>query len=175
VASKSRKATQKPASKGRGEKLAYGRPARKYTSKEISLAGIQPDFSRADLHFDGVDHAGASYEARIFLNNTGADASTPKKLELGYAGSFHIFGHGGCYGDDEGHCEVRTRRPYDPRPEHPLTPARKIVIATDAVRRALKKGKNVTVTVVPIVVSGTPKCDYENVLGFNSIRVLTYR
>jgi len=49
------------------------------------------------------------------------------------------------------------------------------VIATDAVRRALKQGKQVTVTIVPIVTSGTTKCDYNNVLGFRRIKVLTYR
>lgn len=171
--------TKTTASKGpqkeRTRTAGYGHPARKYTSETINLAGISRDFARADLQFDGIEHSGASYEARIFLNNPQADAKTPRKPEQGYAGSFHIFGHGGCYGDDEGHCEVRPRRPYDPRLEHPLAPATKTVIATDAIRRALKQGKSVTVTVVPIVVSGTAKCDYENVLGFQRINVLTYR
>jgi len=41
-----------------------------------------------------------------------------------------------------GHCEVRgVPRPYDPRPAHPLTPARKTLIATEALRRAASKGK----------------------------------
>ena len=33
---------------------------------------------------------------------------------------------------DPGHCEVRPRREYDPRPAHPLTRAKKVVIATQA-------------------------------------------
>jgi len=147
----------------------------RYVSDPLDLPAREPGFYRADLIFYGVDHSGSSYEARVFLNNPSADAKTPRTLEKGYAGRFHIFGHGGCFGDDEGHCEVRPRRPFDPRPEHPLTPATKTVIATDAVRRAIKQGKQVTVTIVPIVTSGTTKCDYNNVLGFQRIKVLTYR
>src|ERR1700730_9488090 len=73
-------------------------------------------------------HGEASYEGRIFLNNPKADAETPKDLAHGYAGSFHIFGHGGCLGD-VGHCEVsqHNRESYDFRSPHPLTPAKKRV------------------------------------------------
>jgi len=175
VAAAKTKAKPKAKQKGRGKPAPYGHPANRHTTEAISVTGIQKDFSRADLQFEGLEHGGASYEARVFLNNPSADAKTPRTPEKGYAGRFHIFGHGGCYGDDEGHCEVRPRRPFDPRPEHPLTPATKTVIATDAVRRAIKQGKQVTVTIVPIVTSGTTKCDYNNVLGFQRIKVLTYR
>jgi tyrosinase len=132
------------------------------------------DFHRADLEFEGVDHSGVSFEALVFLNNKNADARTAKTPANGYAGSFHIFGHGGCFGD-VGHCEVQgLPRHYDPRPAHPLTPARKIVVATDAIRRALRKGKSMTVTVVPVVTSGTSRCDFENVLKFDRVFVVTY-
>ena len=172
-------AAKKPGDKAQQKQhtqaVPYGHPARKHTSQSITVAGVETNFSRADLQFDGIQHGGASYEARIFINNPEADAATPRTSDKGYAGRFHIFGHGGCYGDDEGHCEVHPRRAYDPRPEHPLTPATKSVIATEALRRALKQGKRITVTVVPIVLSGTPECDYENVVGFEKIKVLTYR
>jgi|GEM_PF-399751 len=153
---------------------SYRKPAKKYTGSKISMEGFSSTFSRADLKFDGVDHAGVSYEARIFFNYPEADESTPLTLDYGYAGRFHIFGHGGCFGD-VGHCEIREqRRPFDPRPGHPLTPAGKTVIATEAIRQAMKKWKEVTITVVPIVLSGTKLCDYEDVLKFDKVSIVTY-
>ncbi len=122
-----------------------------------------------------MDHSGLSYEARVFLNNDSADETTSQTAEFGYAGSFHIFGHGECFGDDPSHCEVRAApRPYDPRPAHPLTPARKAVIATEAMRQAVTSGKPVTVTVVPVLRADTPKADYENVLKFDKVSIITY-
>ena len=41
-------------------------------------------------------------------------------------------------------------------------------------RRAAAKGKDVTVTVVPIVRAGTDKCDYDDVLKFEKISVVSY-
>lgn len=149
--------------------------ANRYTAPEIYLDTLDQTFTRADIEFDGVDHSGASFEARVFLNNPDANDSTEKTLESGYAGSFHIFGHGGCFGDDEGHCEVHPRRAYDPRPGHPLSRARKVVIATPAVRRALEQNSTATITVVPIIMSLTEKCDTENVLKFDKVSIITYR
>jgi hypothetical protein len=145
-----------------------------YTSPPLSLDGTD-GFARADLEFHGVDHSGASFEARVFVGNPSATAATPKTVGVGYAGSFHIFGHGGCFGD-VGHCEIRAaRRPYDPRPSHPLTPARKVVIATEVIRNALKKSEPLTVTVVPVITSATPRCDLQNVLQFDRVALVTYR
>jgi hypothetical protein len=145
-----------------------------YVSPKINLEPLDPVFTRADIEFHGVDHAGASFEAAVFLNNTQADESTPRTLEAGYAGSFHIFGHGGCLGD-AGHCDVKENpRPYDPRPAHPLTPAKKVVIATDAMNRVFHQGKEVTVTVVPIIKSATKRTDLTNVLKFERLSIVTY-
>lgn len=164
----------KPAARSTTKVPKLPKSAKRYVSPKINLAGVDSEFHRADLVFEGLDHSGASFEARVFLNNESANDKTTKVLETGYAGSFHIFGHGGCFGD-VGHCEIRGNpRPYDPRPAHQLTPARKVVIATDAIRRALAKGKQVTVTVVPIVHAGTPKCDFENVLKLDKVSVRTY-
>ncbi len=150
------------------------KPAKKYVSPAISLATLDRDFARADLEFHGVDHSGTSFEARVFINNPKAAEGTPTTERNGYAGSFHIFGHGGCFGD-LGHCEVRgLPRLYDPRPAHPLTPARKVLIATEPIRRALRQGKSMTVTVVPVVTSGTSRCDFENVLKFDRVSLVTY-
>lgn len=146
-----------------------------YVSAAIDLGSMTRAFSRADLVFDDVDHSGASFEARVFINNPKADASTPRTDEAGYAGSFHVFGHGGCFGD-EGHCDVVPRRALDPRPAHPLTPIRRTVIATDAVRRAMGSGDSATLTVVPIVTGMTPKVDPDaEVLRFDRVTLVAYR
>lgn len=136
------------------------------------------DFKRADLVFDEVDHAGPSYEARVFLNNAGANADTPRTLDQGYAGSFHIFGHGNCFGD-VGHCDVddRGKAPHDLRLPHPLTPARKIVIVTDALKHILQRdGKLDHVTVVPVAFGhpATGETDPEGFLKYDKVQLLTY-
>ncbi|HEY5988681.1 MAG TPA: hypothetical protein VIV12_20220 [Streptosporangiaceae bacterium] len=146
-----------------------------YSSQPISVAGIDREFARADIEFHELDHSGASFEGRVFLNNTSADEKTETSPAHGYAGSFHVFGHGGCFGD-EGHCDVAPRRTYDPRPAHPLAPAVKVVIATGALRAALSGSpETITVTVVPVVTSLTGKCGPDDVLSFSTVRIVTYR
>lgn len=137
-----------------------------YTSQPISASHIPvEDVSRVDIEFRQVDDSGASFEGRVFLNNPEADEDTEPNPENGYAGSFFIFGHGGCFGD-EGHCEVDTERPfdpYDPRRSHPMTPVETSVEATEAVRRTASEGGDITVTVVPVITGLTEQTDVENV------------
>src|SRR5215469_18924189 len=93
--------------------------------KPLQLASKfrEANFYRADIQFHGVDHSGATFEGRVFLNNPKATEKTEKTRANGYAGSFYVLGHGGCFGD-VGHCDVpKTRRPHDHRRPHPLTPA----------------------------------------------------
>ncbi len=145
-----------------------------YNSKPIRTAHLPAQFSRADLEFIGVDHSGASYEARVFVNNPNANINTPPIEAAGYAGSFNVFGHGGCFGD-VGHCELpRQRDNFDPRPSHPLLPMKKVVIATSAVRSAVAQRAEITVTVVPIVKSWTDKSERHDVLKFDHINLMTY-
>src|SRR5450631_1436017 len=105
------------------------------TPTTVTLRPPTVPFDRADLEIHGLDHSKASFEGRIFLNNPGADVGTPPDLEHGYAGSFFVFGHGGCAGD-VGHCEVPTepQRPFDLRPEHQLTRMTKRVTIGDQLR-----------------------------------------
>lgn len=141
----------------------------------VPVAGLDAEFYRADIEVHGIEHGGATYQGRIFLNNPGADEDTPRTAQTGYAGCFHIFGHGGCLGDP-GHCDVVPRGLHDPRPAHPLTPAFKIVPATDAVRRALRAGDEITVTIVPVILSTTTAVGRpDDVLEFDHVRVVTYR
>jgi hypothetical protein len=151
-------------------------PAKTYTSKPvpIAFAGAGHRFSRADLEISGIFHGEASYEGRIFFNNSAADENTPCTIDQGYAGSFHIFGHGGCFGD-AGHCDVHEHREaYDFRQPHPLTPAKKRVTVTNALREVARTNQQTTVTIVPVVSATTELCDPHNVFRFEQMRLVTY-
>jgi hypothetical protein len=147
---------------------------------ELERPTPTPDlFTRADLEFRGVDHSGPSFEARIFLDNRKADIDTPREAGEGYAGSFWVFGHGGCFGE-LGHCDIPAgpRGPYDKRPPHPLTPQFKTVIITEAFKRVLQtsEAKTILVTIVPIVSDrqvSREKVD-KDPLKFESVSLLTY-
>jgi hypothetical protein len=110
---------------------------------ELARPPNDPDeFSRVDLQFRGVDHSGPSYEAVVFFDNQKATASTPRTEDAGFAGSFYIFGHGGCFGE-LGHCDVRDapKGIYDKRLSHPLTPQFKTLIITDPLRRLMRTSR----------------------------------
>jgi tyrosinase len=148
--------------------------AERFVTKPIDVPRREPDseFARADLVFYGIDHSGPSFEGRVFINAPKADASTPRD-DPHYAGSFHIFGHGGCFGDP-GHCDVRTEPvdAFDVRPPHQLVPATRTVIVTDAMRRLLgDEDEQVTVTVVAVVAGAST----HDVLRFDTVRLLTYQ
>jgi tyrosinase len=145
----------------------------RFVSAPITLApdATKLEYKRADLVFYGVDHSGASFEARIFINLSAADTATPRDHH-NYAGSFNVFGHGGCFGD-VGHCDVPSGPPdpFDWRPQHPLTPAVKTVTVTDALRRIAKpEDESITVTAVAVVLGPASNA----VLQFDTVRLLTY-
>jgi hypothetical protein len=134
------------------------------------------DYWRIDLIIDDVDHSGASYEGRVYIDNADATEETPRQAEEGYAGSFYVFGHAGCFGD-VGHCDVPSapRDPYDLRPPHQLVPHTKILPVTEAVRRGT--GESVTVTIVPVVrdYGDLPVVtDPDRPLKFSSLRLVSY-
>lgn len=148
--------------------------ARVVTSHPMEVASIDKAFDRADIEFEGLDHSGVSYEGRVFLNNPGATEDTPL-ADSSYAGSYFIFGHGGCLGD-VGHCDVIARRAFDPRPAHPLTPALKTVIATPALRKVLTQAPQITVTVVPVILGTSPRLGRpDDVIKYEQVRIITYR
>jgi hypothetical protein len=161
--------------------LTYHRRGGRPTSHAIHFArdNLQrKDFQRADLIFEGVDHAGPSFEARVFLNNAEATEATPRRPENGYAGSFHIFGHGSCFGD-AGHCDVtdRGKAAYDLRGNHPLTPAQKVLIITDALKQVLDRdGELHHVKVVPVAYGhpATGAADPEGFLKYDTVHLTTY-
>ncbi|HEX3873044.1 MAG TPA: hypothetical protein VHW26_02785 [Solirubrobacteraceae bacterium] len=144
----------------------------RFVSEPIDLPEGDGAYSRADLVFYGVDHSGPSFEGRIFLENPAADPTTPVDSDHGYAGSFYVLGHGGCFGE-AGHCDVPTgpRDPFDLRPPHQLTPNTVTVIVTDALQRL--PGPTVRITVVPLVRTADGRAT-AGVLEFRELRLLTY-
>jgi hypothetical protein len=160
-----------------GPPRRIGGGAKTFTSRPVPIDFAAPDhrLTRADLEIEGIFHGGASYEGRVFLNNPKADHTTPRDREHGYAGSFYIFGHGGCLGDP-GHCEVKedTRERYDFRAPHPLTLALKRVTVTDTLRDLAKTNKEVTVTIVPVVSAANELCDTEDVFRCENMRFVSY-
>jgi hypothetical protein len=147
-----------------------------YTSPPLDLppSGAAVHYDRVDLIFYGVDHSGPSYTARVFLDNPAANATTAPSAEARYAGCFTIFGHAGCVGTDDDHCNplARTVDEFDVRPPHPLLPQTKVVTITEALGR-LGSLSSVTVTVVPVV-PGETEAELTDALDFTSVRLATY-
>jgi hypothetical protein len=148
----------------------------RYLAQDVRLSPstIAGEFTRADLVFYGVEHRGRSFEALVFLDAPEATLATPLDVENGFAGSFVVFGHGGCFGD-VGHCEVPRgpRDPFDTRPPHGLTPHTKLVEITEALKPRCQ-GESIAVTVLPVV-PGVEQAQLADVLFFTSMSLLAYR
>jgi tyrosinase len=148
---------------------------KRWTSPPLPVPDLDTTrISRADAVFTGVDHSAESYEARVYVGNQRANLETGLDPERGYAGSFTIFGHGGCFGDDPDHCnpEKGYRDEFDMRPPHPLTPQTKTVRITDALK-GRASGEQVYITVVAVDQSGEePK--QSDAMDFEELRLLVY-
>jgi hypothetical protein len=105
------------------------------------------DFTRADLEIYGIDHFRPSYTGLIFFNAGNINPKTIDPSDPRCAGSFSIFGHSKCVGD-EGHCHPHVPQRFDPRRSDPLTRAFKRVTVTTALKAALATRKTLQVTIV---------------------------
>jgi tyrosinase len=132
------------------------------------------DIKRADLTVYGLDHSGPTYRVRVFFDQPDATVDTPLQSP-NYVGSFTVFGHGGCFGD-EGHCDVRGPvTPFDRRLPHQLVPATRVLICTDAVKqRVADRHETVTVTLVPVVRESPFADPSSDVLQVGQICLHTY-
>lgn len=142
----------------------------RFTTDPIELPPRGHQIARVDLIFYGLDHSGSSYEANVFMDSRGvgreADAS-----HRAYAGTFYIFGHGGCFGD-VGHCDIpQGEDPFDLRPPHQLEPASRILTVTDSVDRLLERGVEAAKVTVA---ARTPGRAPNDVLAFERVRLATY-
>ncbi len=155
-----------------------------YTSPPLDLPDLRDSYiKRVDLQIHGVGHREASYQVRIFLNRPQADASTACEPEEGYAGSYWVFGHGGCVGDAM-HCHVPEGSPhrYDVRPPHKLTPQVRVVPVTAAWHatepsEANTRSPTLTVTLVSVNgvdPDGTRREDASELLVFERLSLVAY-
>jgi hypothetical protein len=149
-----------------------------YVSQEIifDIRKLENKFYRADIEIHNLDHSGQSYEGRIFLNNPSANQRTPIDQEHHYVGSYHVFGHGGCYGD-VGHCDgVHEKRRYDRRMSPDIRPQYKRIIATKMVRRLGSETNKFTVTIVPVLYGrqGYQTPPGQDIIKFDNIGIITY-
>jgi hypothetical protein len=141
----------------------------RFDSEPLELPETERPISRVDLIVYDVDHSAESYEGRVFIGEeppAGSGEDHPS-----YAGSFYVFGHGTCPGE-EGHCEVPTARdPFDLRLPHHLEPHVAIVTVTDHVRGLIEAGTTeAPVTVAAHAADGTSL----KALAFTKLRLLTY-
>jgi hypothetical protein len=142
----------------------------RFTTDPIELPPADRPFTRADLLFYGIDHSGPSFEALVFMDARGVGKGARTEHNA-YVGSFHIFGHGGCFGD-VGHCDIPSHDdPFDLRPAHQLEPRLRIVSVTDAVKALLLREVEAAKVTVAARAVGSASND---VLAFSKVRLATY-
>ena len=134
------------------------------TSPEPAYLPIGPvvgPFKRAQLDFYQLRPPKQAYEVRAYLNNEGADASTPIS-DPSFGGRLVLFGHGGCYGAP-GHCDPSQakRGDYDKRRKHYLRyeSTRYTIDCTRGLRRLVDGAGgpvDVAVTLVVMDAAGDP-------------------
>jgi len=115
---------------------------------------------KAEVRLHHIRYAQRGGLVRVFLNQPGADATTPTRGNPGFVGQFHLF-MGPCVGG-EGHCAEPPdqKRPFDLRPRHRKTPAHLRFDATATVQRLLAGGaSDFTVQVVTLDIQGQPADD----------------
>ena len=143
----------------------------RFRSKPLELPDPEHRIDRVDLALYDVDHSAGTFEARVFLGaprNLKRDAGDDHPA---FAGSFYVFGHDRCPGE-EGHCHVPTGRdPFDLRLPHHLEPTLALVTVTAAVERLLSAGKRKAA--VDVIVHG-PDGEALKALDFSHLRLLTY-
>ena len=136
--------------------------------------GVVSEFKRADLEFYGINHFRPSYTVHVFFNDKRVDVKTCNESKESYAGRFSILGHPQCVGDD-GHCDMPTdHRRFDDRPSHPLTPAFRRIIVTDALRKAAKSSDTLTITLLISSSGEAKKKNGKKLFDFVSAQLVTF-
>ena len=135
-------------------------PIAKFVSKPIPIDSKVKKFRKAEVRLHWVPQLLRSCFVRAFVNQPGADATTPVRNNPHYAGYLAIFGHGECYGGP-GHCDLPPprARAYDQRPRSHNTPRNHRIDITQAARAALEKSDALTLTLVVIGVDYRAETD----------------
>lgn len=126
-------------------------PIGRFVSAPINIDPKARGFKKAEIRMHWVPQLMRSCFVRAFLNQPGADASTPVRDNPHYAGYLAIFGHGECYGGP-GHCDLPPprSRPFDERPRNHNTPRNHRLDVTAAARRILETGDELQITLLVI-------------------------
>lgn len=130
-------------------------------------------FVRADLEVYRINHFRPSFVVNVYFDDADVDEATDSRGRATYAGSFSIFGHTTCVGD-EGHCveHVEASR-FDDRPSPPLTRAFKRIMVTEALRRCLDR-EQLTITLIATS-SPTAETNFEGrLLDFEGLQLATF-
>ena len=98
----------------------------------------------AELVFRGIEQAGPSFEGRVFLNHPDADETTPRTVEMGYGGSFHVY----AYGEAAPPAIAEAKRSGAAGPVAPIE--KRVPVDETALRAALRDSDELTVTVVAV-------------------------
>jgi len=141
---------------------------------QVDLGDLEPGFEHARMRLHNARRTEGSYEVRVFFNQPDATDKTPTDGNAKYGGSFYLFGHGPCIGDD-GHCEVVSRRPGDQRPPHHNAPQNLTFDVTEAVKslaKSRKKSNDVSVSFVLLDPQGEPAAPDE--FAFEGVSLETY-
>jgi tyrosinase len=126
-------------------------PIAKFVSKPIPLSKTVKKFRKAEIRLHWVPQLLRSCFVRAFINQPGADATTPVRNNPHYAGYLAIFGHGECYGGP-GHCDLPPprARAFDQRPRNHNTPRNHRIDVTEAAKALLAKSDEIQITLVVI-------------------------
>jgi tyrosinase len=126
-------------------------PIGRFVSKPIRIAKAAKDFRKAEIRMHWVPQLARSCFVRAFLNQPGADATTPVRDNPHFAGYLAIFGHGECYGGP-GHCDLPPprARSFDQRPPSHNTPRNYRLDVTAAAKRLLDKSDELQITLLVI-------------------------
>lgn len=150
-----------------------GSPGEILVTEPVATALAVPatDYRTADFEVGGIRHTGSSYEGLVYINNPDANAGTGKDVGTGFAGSFNVFGHGGCFGA-EGHCDAPDeRRRFDNRPISRAIRMKKRVDIGDPLRAAAASSSEIQFTIV----ARTSDPDPQGVLDVRRLSIVTYR
>jgi hypothetical protein len=138
---------------------------------------VPEGLTRADIEFYGIDHFRPTYVADLYFNDPEVTEQNADESRPSFAGSFAIFGHDRCFGD-EGHCEVHPYvRRFDDRPSHPLTRAFKRVTVTEALLR-VADAEELTITVVVNISPEDEEAEAQQsrgpILSFKGLQLTTF-
>ena len=143
----------------------------KYNFGPISLPPDR-EFDKARLEIYGINHFRPSYSVRVFFNDKKVNKNTCTDDRESYAGTFSIFGHAQCAGDD-GHCHVPTgQRRFDTRPSHPLTRAFKRIDVTQALKRVINDNAD-ELTITVFVAAENVEFEGKHLLDIQGMQLVT--